>query len=356
MDWDTFWQLVIVVTLLQIITFIGTRLLLALVLREVFIRLDDLEARVAALEAETPEPPEPPFVIGETYPDETTVGAGIIRPYPTNVVNTMTVFEGTPRLVVDTLFNDLVQVRGDGWEFENCAFRGPVVRTSGSQIVWVDQARVTPAGKPIFRYCDINPQTASPYWNGIGWKLYRLEMCHVWGSTDGLAIFARSDDPDPRVYVEALGTWVEKLSQFKPDINRDVTHNDCAQLQGNKGPADDVFFDGCRLDGYHSVEQSKPTPPEHTQISAIMLSPNQQDRVCITIRRSWLTGGVFTCNGSASSLANSILVLEDNIWEFPNQAQGGPSAAIALNRVLTNRTLSGNVYPDGTPVPVYQTG
>ena len=121
---------------------------------------------------------------------------------------------------------------------------------------------------------------------------------------------------------------------------------------GNDGPADDILLDGCRLDAYHSTEQGSPQPPEHTQIAAVMMTPNQQDKVCLTLRRSWLTGGVFTFNASAPANANSIIVLADNEWERPRN--GGPSAAIALDPTLVNRTLSNNVYSDdGSPVPVY---
>src|SRR6185369_2023613 len=63
-----------------------------------------------------PRPPRPgrPFIVGETFPDETTVGAGIIRPYPTKVVNEKTIFEGEPdEPIVNTIFNALVQIKSD---------------------------------------------------------------------------------------------------------------------------------------------------------------------------------------------------------------------------------------------------
>lgn len=310
---------------------------------------------VLRVKVEPPEPgtnPPPPFVVGETYPDETTVGAGIIRPYPTNVVTTPTTFTGTAtEPIVDTIFENLVTIDGQGFEFENCVFRGPAERTTGSNLINV----FSDSSGTVLRYCDINPQTESSYWNGIGYKRYRLEQCHVWGCTDAFAAFALQDDPDPSVDVKIIGTWAEKLSQFKPDVagNRDVTHNDVIQCQGNVGPDDDILIDGCRFDGYHSLEQSDPTPPQHTQISAIMMTPSGscQDRVCLTARRSWFTGGVFTLNATAPSLGLSVLVLEDNIWEAPRS--GGPSAAIAIDTVLTNRTVTGNLYADGSPVPIF---
>jgi len=310
---------------------------------------------VLRVKVEPPEgggTPPPVFVVGETYPDETTVGAGIIRPYPTNVILTPTTYTGAAtEPIVDTVFEDLVTVDGQGYVFENCVFRGPATRTTGSNLVNV----LADSSGTTFRYCDINPQTASSYWNGIGYKRYRLEQCHVWGCTDAFAAFALADDPDPSVDVKIIGTWAEKLSQFKPDVagNRDVTHNDVIQCQGNVGPDDDILIDGSRFDAYHSVEQSSPTPPEHTQISAVMMTPSGacQDRVCLTARRSWFTGGIFTLNATSTALGQSVLVLEDNIWEKPNN--GVPAAAIAIDPVLTKRTVTGNVYEDGSPVSIY---
>lgn len=296
------------------------------------------------------EPPVPPFVVGETYPDETTVGAGVIRPYPTAEHHgVLELYGDAGAPIVDTIFYDLVRIYGHGYTFENCVFRGPVERVEGSNIVFVDAQ----SSGTVLRYCDINPQTPSSHWNGIGYKRYRLEQCHVWGTTDCAAAFARGDDDDPSADVKIIGSWLERLSQFKPDVagNRDVTHNDCIQLQGNVGPADDVLIDGSRLDGYHSSEQSEPSPPQHTQISAIMCTPNQQDQICLTLRNSWITGGIQTLNAGSSANALSVLRITDNIWEKPRS--GGPTAAIALDPSITDRVVERNYYEDGSEVPVY---
>lgn len=376
MDWDTFWQLVIAVTVLQVITFLGARLLLGLLLADLTRRLAavetglaslttqvaDLVARVTALEQDQPTPEPPEVSWPDHRPDNDNVGTGIIKAYPTTIVYAETPggtieFDSEPdEPIVNTVFMDRVAIRTDGWRFLNCSFRGPLTWTAGGNLVYVDQDTVTPEGKPVFTYCDFNPQTADSHWNAIGWKLYRLEYCHIWGTVDGLAIYALAADPDPAVHVEVYATWIERLSQFKPDVagNRDVTHNDGAQLQGNDGPADDALFELTRIDGYASTDQGTPQPPEHTQISAIMLTPNQQDKVCLTVRKAWMSGGVFTLNGTASSNSKSILVLEDVIWERRHQSTGGPSAEIALDATFTNRTLRNNIYADdGSPVPVY---
>ena len=280
-------------------------------------------------------------MVGETFPDETNVGAGVIAPYPTKVVSTVTEFDGPGELVQDTIFNDLVKVRSDGWTFVNCVFRGPSVWTAGSNLVWVDQARVTPAGKPVFKYCDVNPQTADTHWNGIGWKLYRLEQCNIWGAIDCLAAFAREDDPDPRVHIEVLGTWLHDMAQFKPDIagDRDVTHNDLIQCQGNDGPADDILLDGCRLDAYASTEQGSPQPPEHTQLAAVMMTPNQQDKVCLTLRRS---GSRVGCSRSTRRHRRTEV----------DHRPGGQQVGAAAQRCAGGRDRAG---PDpGEPDPVEQ--
>lgn len=296
----------------------------------------------------------PTFEVGTTFPDTGVVGAGVLRPL-TSVVNGDVTYStptapGNP--IKDVTFNGIVNAV-PGVEFENCAMRGPAVRTSGSNLLQVIGYNTAGSTQVVARYCDINPQGPSSYWNGVGWRNYRLEQCNIWGSVDGLAAYALSSDANPRAYVNVIGTWIHDLAQFKPDVagNRDVTHNDCIQAQGNVGPADDILLDGCRLDGYHSLTQSSPLPPEHTQISAVMLTPNTQDRICLTLMRSWVTGGVVTVNG-LSSQPNSLLVLDRVQFEKPHPSTGGPSAPVRLNANLTGRTITGLVYPDGSAVPV----
>lgn len=297
----------------------------------------------------------PTWTLGVTYPDDNTVGAGKIpgRPYPSTIVAGTTTYSSS-QTVHDRVFTGLVIVNnGATVRFENCVFLGPVVRTTGSNLITTTASTMT-----TFYYCDIHPQTASPYWNGIGYKHYRTEFCHVWGCTDNFAAFSLLSDPDPAVHVSIIGTWAEKLSQFKPDPAgaRDVTHNDLIQLQGNVGPDDDVLIDGSRFDAYHSSTQSSPLPVEHTQISAIMLTPapaNCPAEVHITARRSWFTGGTFTLNASSDKLTSSTLVLDDNVWERPHPSTGGPATAIALKSTFTGHTITGQTYSDGTAVPIY---
>lgn len=300
----------------------------------------------------TTEPPQPPpFIVGETYPDETTVGAGIIRPLPTTVVPEYALYDepGNPdEPVRDLLFMDRVKVTAPGWVFENCYVKGPEAWTEGGNLVDTTDAPVD--GKPVFRYCTICPQTPDPHWNGIGYRRYRLEMCRVYDCTDDAAAFARSDEEDKAVHVEIVGTWLGPMSQFKPDLDRDVTHDDNLQAQGNDGAPDDILVDGSRLDAYHDPAAAFPSPPEHTQVAAIMLSPNTVDRVCLTVTRSWLSGGIYTINAGSASNVNSTLVVTDNIFEAPHE--GGPTKSIVLDPSLVDRTIEGNVYEDGSPVPV----
>lgn len=302
-------------------------------------------------------PAAPVFEVGTTVPDETTVGAGLLRSL-TSVVNSDVTYS-TPTApghpIADVTFNGTVKAV-PGVEFENCAMRGPAVRTTGSNLLQVIGYEGAGSAQVLARYCDFNPQGPSSYWNGVGFRNYRLEQCNIWGSTDGLAAYALAGDSDKAVHIDVIGTWIHDLAQFKPDVagNRDVTHNDCIQCQGNVGPADDIFLDGCRLDGYHSATQGSPLPPEHTQISAVMITPaaSTQDRICLTVMRSWLSGGIDTFNATKTGQPNTVIVLDSNTWEKPHPSTGGPSLAIAISSAITNRTVTRQLYTDGTAVPV----
>lgn len=293
-------------------------------------------------------PTVPTFVVGTTYPDATTVGAGILRPLTSVVNSDVTYVSGT---YVDTTFNGIVNAK-PGVVFENCAFRGPVVRTSGSNLLNVVQYAGLGSAQVLARYCDINPQTPSPYWNGVGYRNYRLEQCDVWGNTDNLAAFSLSTDADPAIYIDVVGTWLHDMSQFHPDTasGRAVTHNDCIQLQGNIGAADDVLIDGCRLDGTASTSQSSPLPPTHEQLSAVMVTPATRDRVCLTVKRSWLSGGIDTFNATKTGQPNTVLVLDQNVWEKPHPSTNGPSIAIALSSAIASVSVTNQLYTDGTAV------
>lgn len=295
-----------------------------------------------------------PFMLGVTKPTAEWVGTGLVRPAPDplvfgTVINGDQVISNS-QTIKDKIFNNgYVQTNnGAVVDFENCVFKGPLAAaTVGKPVVSTTKSTLT-----TLRFCDIYAQTPSAYLGGVGYKNYRTERCNVWDVTDGFAAFVQSTDPDPRCNIAIMGTYCHDLSRFAPDYatnNRAETHNDCIQLQGNIGPADDILIVGSWFDAYHSQIVGD-QPVVHKQISAIMLTPSTKDRVSITVRQSWLSGGQYTFNGGATQ-PNSVVVIEDTRFEKPHT--GGPALAIGLDPSIVNRTVSGNTYEsDGSPVSV----
>lgn len=294
-----------------------------------------------------------PFILGTTKPTQEWVGTGLVRPVPDpevfgTVINGDQII-GVSQTIKDKIFNGYVTVQNAALvTFENCIMKGPVAAaTTGKPIVTTTRSTLT-----TLKFCDVYAQTPSAYLGGVGYKNYRTERCNVWDVTDGFAAFVQSTDPDPKCNIAIMGTWCHDLSRFAPDYatnNRAETHNDCIQLQGNVGPADDILIDGSWFDAYHS-QLVGDQPVVHKQISAIMLTPNTKPQVSITVRRSWMSGGQYTFNaGLAQPL--STIVMEDVRWEKPHA--NGPALAIGIDPSITNRAISGMVYEvDGTPVPI----
>lgn len=300
----------------------------------------------------------PVFVIGTTYPDATTVGVGIIRPTPSAVVVVGDQTFSTSQTIIDKTFSGLVSVTGGATvDFENCLFIGPLARVSGANIVSAHASTMT-----TLRYCTIDPQTPTAFWNGIGYSRYTLDRSEVKNVVDGCAAFALVGAATDYVHVSLLGSWIHSLSRFSPDAadpstpQRNETHNDGIQCQGNIGAPDDILINGTRIDGYHSTTAGQPPAPGSNlvQLSAVMLTPATRNKVTITIKNSWFSGGVFTVNATANANSASTLVMDNNKFEKPHSSTGGPAAAIAIDAALTDRSITNQTYAvDGTSVPLF---
>ena len=155
------------------------------------------------------------------------------------------------------------------------------------------------------------------------------------------------------------GSLMAQSVRFAPDYannNRAETHNDTGgQMQGNVGDPDDIRFVGCSVNARHSATGGQPgvMPANHIQIAAFMASPQSfNPQVGFTVDACWVRGGVFAINAGSATAGSHVKVINTR-FEKPGSSSDGrdPLAAIVIDPTCP-RTVSGNTYFDGTPVPV----
>ncbi len=297
------------------------------------------------------------FVLGSTEPvGGINVGAGVLRAYPTQTISvggtvslsgaTYTIAAGAT--VTDVIIPGFVNLN-NGSVLENCAVTGPPTEQATGRPIVKGPSGGT-QNLATVRFCTVDPDVASDYYDGVGYTNLHVERCWVKNTVDGIAAFDNFGNGGCNLLIE--GTLIESLAQFAPDYvnNRTESHNDCAQMQGNVGgTANDIYFDGCKFDGRHSTTKGD-IPPYRAQISALMLTPNVSS-IHMTYTRGWLLGGI-DCVNAGSPLTGSELVITNNRFERPGTDPLAPTVALAVDSTLT-LTQSGNTYIDnGAPVPV----
>lgn len=310
-----------------------------------------------------PEPePTPTFTLGLTEPIGSNSGAGVIRAYPTTVINgNVSVANG--QTVADRIINGYVDI-AIGGTLENCVVRGPATQpTSGGRpLVRVNGHTPTPGGtRANIRFCDVRPQTPSAFFDGIGYKGYYAYRCKIWDCTDSFAVFSTQSDGLVNVLVE--GCYSPNMVQWRPDYaysgGRSHTHNDTIQFQGNLGDVNDAIFTGNSFYAkFVTYAGTQPLESTRQHQAAIMITPNVPDvagianRVSATFHRNWLRGGIHTVNGGSDTNTSGRIVFTENRFQRPGVGEFAPTVALSLNSAYP-RTVSGNTYIDnGQPVPV----
>lgn len=282
------------------------------------------------------------FSLGITKPLSNITGAGIIRPYPTRVVNgNVTLTAG--QSLVDTIVNGKVSCQGAGWLIENCVIRGSAA--GFAQGDWLVNTGSSAGG--TIRFSNVNPQTPNAYTNGIGPRKYTAYRNEVWECTDCFSAFPTL--AGVAVDVTIQGCYAHDMTRFSPDYatnNRAETHNDIFQSQGGSN----IRITGNWFSAYHSTTKGEPTQVlPHIQIAAIMINNNIGDTTDIFVTKNWLDGGEFTVNAGA---ATGNPVITDNIFDYgARQFPDGSGTTYAISVKSTqNYIVSGNVYNDGVPV------
>jgi hypothetical protein len=325
------------------------------------------------------------FVVGTTTPTAANSGAGVIRAYPTIVING-DVTAGNGQVVADRIINGKAQIVGTG-AFENCVFRGPtdgsvndqraILRTddaTGNFTGAVDVRDVNYLGAigstdtsvgghsanipvPNVRFCTFEPSTPSPWMGGIGNKNYYAYRCLIRNTTDAFAVFSGLA-PDYRSNTRGEGNFCDSLVQWRPDVpnSRSHTHNDIVQWQGNRGGPLDSIWLGNYFDGRLSpVYGTQPLETTRNFIAAMTISVNTAaGEVNTYVANNWLLGSTQIFNGGSTDNANGEVTVVSNLFERPGLAADGPTRSLVIHSNTSVRiTTPVNRYIDnGAVVPV----
>lgn len=277
--------------------------------------------------------PAPGFVLGTTKPVDENTGAGIIRPLNQTVV-TGNVIVNDGEVYADRIIDGHVTLNGTG-RIENCLVRGSATApTASGFLIRTSTTTTTVTNVPNISYCTVEPRTPSAYWSGIGSKNYYAYRTKVIGCTDAFGAFSQTTDGLANVRIG--GCFVPDLTQFRPDYansNRAETHNDCMQMQGNLGGADDILMEGNNfIARHHPTYGTQPTT--YTQLAALMVSPNTQASVSYTSRMNWYGGGVFTINAGSANTGGTIIHDGDR-FEPIGKTTPGPDKLIVIDSTAT---------------------
>jgi hypothetical protein len=328
-------------------------------------------------------PPVDDFILGETAPTSANSGAGVIRPFPTEVING-DVTAGDGEVIRDKVINGKCQIVGTG-AFENCYLRGPADGSVGDQrpILRTDNATGNFTGAvdardvdyegavgstdtsngghsarppvPNVRFCTIEPSNPTAYMSAIGAKNYYAYRNEIINTVDAFAVF--SGTTDGRSNSRGEGNFCVSLVQFRPDPangNRTATHNDTVQFQGNLGGPLDSIWIGNYFDARLSTTLgTQPLEPEKQHINAFTISVVTQSSVSTYVAKNWLLGGIQTFNGGSPDNEEGQVTVIDNLFERPGIAPDGPTRALVIHSNSTRVTTPDNHYIDnGAVVPV----
>jgi hypothetical protein len=289
------------------------------------------------------------FEPGERDP-EGIVGAGIIRDFPTEVITTLTGNVDPDGWVRDKVImaniTPITSIEG----FENCYFRGNANWTNNG---WLLSGINATAADPVKAYwCTFEPQTPSYYANCIGPCNIEVYFCEMRLGTDLISAF----NPNGAAHVKVICSWAHTMVRWAPDTpnGRADTHNDGMQAQGSTGPTDDILIDGSRIDADLHPTLGQPPGSATPNLSAIMLNYGVGGKkTVVTIKNSWLTGGVATINGGDDAIVNglpgSLLTMDNVVMELRNGSR--PQWSLLLDSRLP-RSITNVRYTDGSTVPI----
>ncbi|RYZ41632.1 MAG: hypothetical protein EOO71_11295 [Myxococcaceae bacterium] len=291
------------------------------------------------------------FVLRQTKPTAANTGAGIIRPYPTKVINgDLTITQDGYRLA-DTIVHGQVHIKAANVVVSNCVVDGGDPLTGNGWVIQTTDARTTNAR---IEFTTVRAANPTYYTHGIGPRNYTSYRNNVSGVVDAFSAFPAT--AGNAVNVSIQGSYGHDLSHFSPDPNHpgtgSRTHNDVLQSQGGIG----LEVIGSNFAAYHDpVLGTQPVPNPKSQLAAIMINTNIGPTVGMVVEDNWLGGGVYCVNGGGANGGGGRFLR--NRFDRGSASPANPDESYTL--VFDNtfiQTSTGNVYEDNGHAVKVRTG
>jgi len=304
------------------------------------------------LVADTRAPAVDDFVLRETKPTARNTGAGIIRPFPTTVINGNVTLASAGAELRDTVVHGRVIIKAANALVSNCVIDGGVAPAT----FLIDTGAATNARIEFSTVRAVDPTVDT---NGIGPREFTAYRDDVSGTVDAFSAFPRAAGLP--VHVSIQGSYGHDLVHFAPDPNHpstanpadSQTHNDVIQSHGGVG----LEVIGSHLSAYHDQTLgSQPTPQPNHQLSAVMINNLVGASLDLVFEDNWLGGGEYCVNGGGAPGASATFLR--NKFDRGAQPGSGPddTHTLVFDPALIQTSI-GNVYEDnGHPVHVRTNG
>jgi hypothetical protein len=289
------------------------------------------------------------FVLRTTKPTAANTGAGIIRPYPTKVINGNVTLSVAGQRLDDTIVHGRVIINAANVVVSNCVVDGGPAFTGGGEIIQTYSGTVNAR----VEFTTVRAANPTYYTHGIGRFNLKVYRCNVSGVVD--AFTSAPATPNAPVNMSVEGCYGHDLSHFSPDPVHpgadSRTHNDVLQTHGGSG----LRVIGSNFAGYHDQTiGTQPTPNPKAHLSALMINTNAQLGVTsgLVIEDNWFGGGAYAVNGGGA-VGGSGTFLRNKFDRGSNQTSNPDTSYTLVFDSTFTQTSTGNVYEDnGHPVKV----
>lgn len=235
------------------------------------------------------------FVLRTTKPTAANTGAGIVRPYPTKVINGDVTLNVAGQRLDDTIVHGRVIIKAANVVVSNCVVDGGPAFVAGGEIISTGTGTVNAR----VEFTTVRAANPTYYTNGIGRRNITVYRCNVSGVVDAFTVApVAANDP---LNMSIQGCYGHDLSHFSPDPAHpgadSRTHNDVLQSHGGAG----LQVIGSNFSAYHDPTiGTLPVPNPKSQLAAMMINTIVGPSSGLVIEDNWFGGGVYCINGGGA--------------------------------------------------------
>jgi PKD repeat protein len=327
----------------------------------------------------TPSPDN--FTLGTSKPIGTStstkgnVGTGVIRTAPTGSGGTVTgnqtipangtlqgktiagdVTIGSGAKLLDCIVKGRITFTGTGALVENCDIQGNGTNYDSSRPgLQLVTCQVTTGTRNVVQYSRIHNLASTRAVNGFGYYSIDIYRNDIYNVVDGIDNNGGKGVADSNMRVR--GNHLHDFISYKPDFNRDRTHNDGIQSQGGQ-----LLVEGNHFEMTWSSLSTAPIDAQYSQLVAFMANHTQGTQKP-TIKNNWFSGGALLINDldntdPVANWTNQVWIVQGNRFDFSRTAYGQNAGCMQIRtaaKASMSLTWSGNVNQTGATIagPLY---